>query len=117
MTYGYFQNPWITSALINSIAKRDRLYKNWKKSTSKLCKYGDSRWYEEYRTCRNKFSNLIKYGKQHHYSHAFQNSSGNLKQMWAIINELRSKVKTPKSSVFTVEDTTVTENKQIAKKI
>ena len=31
-------NPWITTALINSISKRVRLYKIWKKTTTKLCK-------------------------------------------------------------------------------
>ena len=111
------QNPWITSALINSIAKRDRLYKNWKKSTSKLCKSGDPRRYQEYRTYRNKLSNLIKYAKQRHYARAFQNSSGNLKQTWAIINELRGKIRTPISSFFTFGDTTVTDKKQIANKL
>ena len=110
------KNPWITSALINSIAKRDRLYKNWKKSTSKLCKSGDPRLYEEYRTYRNKLSNIIKYAKQNHYARTFQNSSGNLKQTWAIIHELRGKVKTPLSSFFTFGNTTVTDKKQIANK-
>ena len=110
------QSPWITSALINSIAKRDRLYKNWKRSTSKICKSGDPRLYEEYRTYRNKLFNIIKYAKKNHYTRAFQNSSGNLKQTWAIINELRGKVKTPVSSFFTFGNTTVTDKKQIANK-
>ena len=42
-------NPWITTALINSISKRDRLFKNWKKTTVKICKSGDPRLHEEYR--------------------------------------------------------------------
>ena len=46
-------NPWITTALINSISKRDRLYKNWKKTTTKICKSGDPRLHEEYRKYRN----------------------------------------------------------------
>ena len=106
------QNPWITSAIINSIAIRYPLYKNWKKSTTKLCKSGDPRLKVEYRPCRNKQSNIIKYAKQNHYARAFQNSSGNLKQTWAIINELRGKVKTPISSFFTFGSTKVlTKNK------
>ena len=110
------QNPWITSALINSISKRDRLYKNWKKSTSKLCKSGDPRRYEKYRTYRNKLSNLIKYAKQRHYARAFQNSSGNVKQTLAIMNELRGKIRTPISSFFTFGNATVTDKKQFANK-
>ena len=42
-------NPWITTALINSISKRFRLYKIWKKTTTKRCKSGNSRLFEEYR--------------------------------------------------------------------
>ena len=61
-------------------------------------------------------SNLIKYAKQRHYALAFQNSSGNLKQTWAIINELRGKIRTPVSSFFTFGNTTVTDKKQIANK-
>ena len=61
-------------------------------------------------------SNLIKYAKQRHYARAFQNSSGNLKQTWAIINELRGKIRTPISSFFTFGDTTVIDKKQIANK-
>ena len=30
-------NPWITTGLINSIAKRDRLYKIWKRTQTKRC--------------------------------------------------------------------------------
>ena len=91
-------NPWITTALINSISKRDRLYKIWNKTTTKLCKSGDPRLFEEYRRYRNKLSLLIKTAKQQHYSHKLLNSTGNLKQTWAAINELRGKSKASASS-------------------
>ena len=42
-------NPWISMGLINSIAKRDRLYYKWKKSLSKQCKSGNMSLYEDYR--------------------------------------------------------------------
>ena len=53
-------NPWISKGLINSIAKRDRLYFKWKKTVSKNCKSGNSKLYESYRKYRNMLSNLIK---------------------------------------------------------
>ena len=34
-------NPWISTGLINSIAKRDRLYFKWKKTVSKFSKSGN----------------------------------------------------------------------------
>ena len=45
-------NPWITRGLINSIAKKDRLYKNWKKSINRKNKDGDKKLYEQYKTHR-----------------------------------------------------------------
>ena len=53
-------NPWISMGLINSIAKRDRLYYKWKKSISKQCKSGNMSLYENYRKYRNMLSNLVK---------------------------------------------------------
>ena len=91
-------NPWITTALINSISKRDRLYKNWKKTTTKICKSGDPRLHEEYRKYRNKLSSLIKCAKQQHYVRMFRNSTGNLKQTWSVMNELRGKSKESSST-------------------
>ena len=109
-------NSWITTALINSISKRDRLYKIWKKTTTKLCKSGDPRLFEEYRRYRNKLSLLIKTAKQQHYSYKLLNSTGNLKQTWAAINELRGKSKANASPFFTINNTVLTDKKSIANK-
>ena len=109
-------NPWITTALINSTSKRDRLYKIWKKTTAKLCKSGDPRLFEEYRRYRNKLSLLIKTPKQQHYSHKLLNATGNLKQTWAAINELRDKSKANASSFFTIDNSVLTDKKSIANK-
>ena len=46
-------NPWISTGLINSIAKRDRLYFKWKKTVSKFSKSGNAKFYEDYRKYRN----------------------------------------------------------------
>ena len=69
------QNPWITSSLIDSISKRDRLYKKWKRSTSKLCTSGDPRLFEEYRKHRNKISSQIKESKRHYFKLKFESAS------------------------------------------
>ena len=49
-------NPWITKGVINSISKRDRLYKEWKRTRTKLCTSGDPRLYEEYRSQIQKYA-------------------------------------------------------------
>ena len=64
-----------------------------KQTKSKLCTSGDPRLFEEYRKYRNSLSNLIKRSKQHFYTKKFENASGNLKQTWALINQLRGKCK------------------------
>ena len=76
----------------------------------------DPRLFEEYRRYRNKLSYLIKTAKQQHYSHKLLNSTGNLKQTWAAINELRGKSKANASSFFTINDTVLTDKKSIANK-
>ena len=83
------KNPWITKGVINSISKRDSLYKEWKRTRNKLCTSGDPRLYEEYRKYRNMLSNLIKKSKQSYYTRKFENASGDPKKTWVAINELR----------------------------
>ena len=103
------RNPWITSGIINSIAHRD-----WKKSTSKTCRFGDTGLYEDYRKYRNNLSNVIKKCKQQHYSVKFENATGNLKKTWSLINELRGKRSNILPSYFKIDGSSVTEDKDIA---
>ena len=110
------ENPWITTALINSISKRDRLYRKWKQTKSKLCTSGDPRLFEEYRKDRNSLSNLIKKSKQNFYTKKFENATGNLKQTWALINQLRGKCKSSIISHLTMNKCTVLDDKVIANK-
>ena len=82
-------NPWIFNGLINSIAKRDRLYFKWKKTVSRDCKSGNSQLYESYRKYRNMLSNLIKKAKSEYYHVKLTSASGDKKKIWKIINSLR----------------------------
>ena len=108
------RNPWITSGIINSISHRDCLYKRWKKSTSKTCRFGGTSLYEDYRKYRNNLSNVIKKCKQQHYSVKFENATGNLKKTWSLINELRGKRSNILPSYFKIDGSSVTEDKDIA---
>ena len=108
------RNPWITSAIINSIAHRDRLYNKWKKTTNKICLSGDPRLHEEYRKYRNNLSKLIRISKQRFYKTKFDNAIGNLKQTWALINELRRKQKNALPAYFKINGTIVTDSRDIA---
>ena len=108
-------NPWITSGIINSISKRDRIYKKLKKNI-KLCPSGDPRLFEEYRTYRNKLSNLIKESKQKCYTRKFENATGDYRQTWSLINEVRGKSKGSLPSHFTINGLKTADQKIIANK-
>ena len=94
-------NPWISMGLINSIAKRDRLYFKWKKTVTKDCKLGISELYENYRKYRNILSNLIKKTRSDYYKAKFSSVLGD-KKIWKIINSLRGKSKQPLPSSFKI---------------
>ena len=109
-------NPWITSGIINSISKRDRIYKKWKKTTTKLCLSGDPKLFEEYRTYRIKLSNLIKVSKQKYCTRKFENATGDYRQTWSLINEIRGKSKGSLPSHFTINGLKPADQKIIANK-
>ena len=109
-------NPWITACLMKSIRHRDNLYKKWKKSTSKLCKSGDPRLHDEYRRYRNTLSRLVKTVKQNYYTKKFELASGNLKQTWRLINQLRGKQKSSSKPYIKIHNSIITDKKDIANK-
>ena len=109
-------NPWITAGLINSISKRDRLYKIWKGTQTKRCTTGDPRLQEQYRKYRNMLSNLIKMSKQNYYSEQFERASGNMKKTWSIINYLKGKNQTSSSFCIKEGSSVITDEKIVANK-
>ncbi len=45
-------NPWITSAIINSVCRKSYLYKHWKSSCNKSDPLGDANLYDKYKKYR-----------------------------------------------------------------
>ena len=86
-------NPWITQGIIKSIRHRDKLYRAWKKTITKICNCGDPRKHEEYRKYRNNLSHLIFCRKKLHYENQFNHQINNKKGTWRLINTLRGKNK------------------------
>ena len=72
------------------------------------------RLHEEYRKYRNNLSKLMRISKQRFYKTKFDNAIGNLKQTWALINELRGKQKNALPAYFKSNDTIVTDSRDIA---
>ena len=111
------QNPWITTGLINSISKRDRLYKIWKRTQTKRCTTGDPRLHEQYRRYRNMLGNLIQKNKQNFYAKAFEKASGDMRRTWSIINDLRGKNQMTSSYCIKDGNSVINDDKAIAIKI
>ena len=109
-------NPWITQGLVNSIHKKHKLYKTWKKSISNKNKEGDLEMYSKYKEYRKIASNLIKHAKKNYYGNEFKKHSGNSKKTWEIINKLRGKSIKHKMSSFVIGDERIMCRRIIANK-
>ena len=60
-------NPWITSGIIASIAKKDYLYDLWRKSVKELKnKNGNPLLYSNYKDYRKSLKGIINYAKKAH---------------------------------------------------
>ena len=108
-------NPWITPGIIASIAKKDTLYKLWRQSIKKLkCKEGDPLLYIEYKEYRKTLKGIINCAKKMHKLKKFENSMGNSRETWKIINEIRGKSKTKIKPSFIIDGDLVEERRAIA---
>ena len=107
-------NPWITSGLINSIEKKNTLYKKWKKTVTKKLKQGDVTLYTNYKNYRKNLKFLISNAKKLYYSKKFDQANGNSKKTWEIINELRGKEKSKNKSSFIVNGEIIKDRRTIA---
>ena len=72
-------NPWITQGILKSIRRRDKLYRAWKKTVTKICSCGDPRKHEEYRKYRNNLSHIIFCRKKSYYENQFSQQINNKK--------------------------------------
>ena len=84
-------NPWITPDLVNSINKKEKLYRAWKKSVTSKNKSGNLQLYNEYKSHRKNLTKLIKHAKKTYYGNEFEKCTGNPKKTWSLINDLRGK--------------------------
>ena len=73
-------NPWITSAIINSVCRKSYLYKHWKSSCNKSDPLGDANLYDKYKKYRHILSKSIKAAKKIHYCKKFELVKGNIKK-------------------------------------
>lgn len=90
------RSPWITKCLLNSIRKKNKLYKEY------LSCPNENRM-QKFKTYRNKLHSLIRKAKRQYFFNKFEHSKNNMRQTWKTINHIigRGKNKTPQSKFKT----------------
>ena len=81
---GNRRSPWINNELLRKMYKRDFLKKKAEKS-------GDQTIWEEFKCQRNLVNNSVKAAKREYFSRNIENSKGDLRKTWKLINELSSR--------------------------
>ncbi len=91
------RNAWLTTALLVSIKRKDKLYKKYLTTKTdhhknKYCKY------------RNVLNKLLRYAKKSYYTELINHSKSDPKKTWNIINGLinkKNKGGSPPSQIYT----------------
>lgn len=107
-------NPWITPGIIASINKKHYYHSQWKKTVTKKNKLGNTELLTIFKSFRKKVKGIIRFAKKQHYCKKFANVQGNMKKTWALINELRGKVKTNIKASFIINGELVKSKRKIS---
>ena len=111
----FVNNPWMTAGITKSICINDKLYENWI-SSFKTIDGGDNKLKEKHKNHQKTLRWLIKKVKSQHYAKKFENSQGDKKKTWKIINELRGKQKTNVKASFVIGNERIICRRIIAEK-
>ena len=80
------QTPWITKEILAARKLKNKLYKRFINNPNDTNE-------NNYKTCRNKFNNMKRLAKKLYYKSKFEESQGNIRQTWKLINEITNKNK------------------------
>jgi len=100
-------NPWITKGILNSIRKRNRLYKKSLLHPSENNK-------KKYKRYRNTLTTLIRLSRKLYYSTKIENNKDNNNSLWQIIKDLIDSKRTNKNKTFNHNEQEVKDPKQIS---
>lgn len=89
--YNFPSNPWMTSALLTSLRKKENLYKKTKRQPF------NTTLAERYKKYCNELNKLLKVAKQRFYSNAFISNKNNPKNQWKLLNEFLKPSLAPKT--------------------
>ena len=103
------RKPWITSAILKSIRRKEKLYKKYVNHPTNSNKIA-------YSTYRNKLTTLIRTSKRRYYAEKLEESKFNTKQTWKVLNNILGRHNRQKQmpSFFKVNDAHVSDPQIIA---
>jgi len=90
------RKPWITSAILKSIHRKDKLYRKFRSSPTAANKLALARY-------KNTLTTLIRVTKKSYYADLLDDHKSNLKQTWKVLNDLLGRTRKshlPDSFVF-----------------
>ena len=109
----FLQKPWFTTAIQNSIHKKNKLFEKYIKCQNPVTK---NDLHREYKSLRNKLSTIIKESKRKYYDDYFRTNLKNIKNTWKGIKSIIS-LKSKNSDIPKIikdKDTFLTGPKDIA---
>lgn len=105
-----FLKPWMTTAILNSIKKRDKMAKLLRNEPF------NTGLRERYRTYRNKLTDIIRKRKIDYFKTKFTENSNDVKGMWKIIKQVTEENVTSQEPITLLDGTgnTISDQKKIA---
>jgi hypothetical protein len=82
------KKPWITSALIVSARKKNKLYAKWMQSKNETD-------LSNYKTYKNKFIKILRSSQKLYYSDRFQKLEGDIKGTWHLLKDIMNNNNNP----------------------
>ena len=92
-----YDKPWITTGLVKAYKVKSKLHNIWIKSRGSVNENAAKTNYKSY---RSKLKKLIQQAELDYFRNKFNNSSGNIRKAWSVINSIRCKSKNNKLPNF-----------------
>ena len=107
-------NHWITDSIIQSIERKEELYRKWKGTCSKQKPDGDRDVNKTFSDYRRALKHIINFEKKKIHNKKFSEATGDPKKTWQLINQLRGKQKKSMNPVFIIDNKRIIERRVIA---
>ena len=109
-----YDKPWITTGLAKACKVKSKLHNIWIKSRGTMKENAAKTNYKSY---RSKLKKLIQQAELNYFNSKFNNTSGNIRKAWSVINSIRYKSKNNKLPNFIdINGVIVTNRREICTK-